>query len=489
MQFILKLLKEVLNRLSNIYKKEFVDELLSTKVSVEESEEVIADLASERSRADEFIQGSIDSCKAYDDALSNVIKWQSYAAAMQSMVDDETAIQIAEEFEKAAEEYLKDPTVSEIWATDNDADGNFSTTNPYYYESPTVPIVDFSVKYAIGKTAYGVGCFNKQIDVPVFLPSAENISAIFGVISTSPILFAPNAIKVSTAFANATAYDRPISFPKATSASYMLSGARSFNSTIHLPNATGCDYLLVNAVLFNKPLSLPKATNCYQLLKGASSFNQMLDLPNATNCSYMLNGATAFNQPLSLPNATNCSYMLQKATSFNQPLSLPNAENCLYMLAGAKQFNQSIYLPRAVNCNDMLIDTDFNAPLNIPNARYCAYILTRSYMFNQPVELPLCHSAAAAFSYTNMSAENIATTLNSLKTDPLATSGASGVISFVSTPGIASTATTETFTVTDDDGTAYSVENCPRFINDDADSSLRKAFVLAVAKKGWTVEL
>ena len=443
MQFILKLLKEVLNRLSNIYKKEFVDELLSTKVSVDESEDVIDGLAEVRKREDKIIQDNIDSGKAYDEALSNVIKWQSYAAAMQSMVDDETAIQIAEEFEKAAEEYLKDPTVSKEWATKNDADGNFSTTNPYYYESPTAPIVDFSVKYAIGNTAYGVGCFNKQIDVPVFLPGAENISAIFGVLSTNPILFAPNAVKVTTAFANATAYDRPISFPKATNASYMLSGARSFNSNIYLPNATDCNYLLVNAVLFNKPLSLPKANNCQQLLRGS----------------------TAFNQPLSLPNATNCALLFYTASAFNQPLSLPKATNCLSLL----------YLA-----------TSFNSPLDIPNATDCGNLCQQATSFNQPVYLPKCKTAANAFLVTSMNAANIAATLNSL---PVWTDGDLHVITFTRSPGIASTSTTETFTVTGEDGTEYSLENCPIFNTDDEAQTLRKAFVLAVVKKGWTVEL
>lgn len=51
------------------------------------------------------------------------------------------------------------------------------------------------------------------------------------------------------------------------------------------------------------------------------------------------------------------------------------------------------------------------------------------------------------------------------------------------------TETTETFTATDADGTEYSLENCPLFDEDDAEQTFRKAYVLTIAKKGWTILL
>lgn len=51
------------------------------------------------------------------------------------------------------------------------------------------------------------------------------------------------------------------------------------------------------------------------------------------------------------------------------------------------------------------------------------------------------------------------------------------------------TETTETFTATDDDGVEYSLENCPSFDEDDAEQTFRKAYVLTIAKKGWTILL
>lgn len=51
------------------------------------------------------------------------------------------------------------------------------------------------------------------------------------------------------------------------------------------------------------------------------------------------------------------------------------------------------------------------------------------------------------------------------------------------------TETTETFTATDADGVSYSLENCPSFDEDDAEQTFRKAYVLTIAKKGWTILL
>ena len=102
--------------------------------------------------------------------------------------------------------------------------------------------------------------------------------------------------------------------------------------------------------------------------------------------------------------------------------------------------------------------------------------------------MPNLSDAPSLFVGAPLNVVSIVGILNKL---PTYTDGGQHRIGFTvtgsTTAGIASEATTETFTATDDDGTEYSVENCPRFINDDADSSLRKAYVLAIAKKGWEV--
>ena len=102
--------------------------------------------------------------------------------------------------------------------------------------------------------------------------------------------------------------------------------------------------------------------------------------------------------------------------------------------------------------------------------------------------MPKLSDAPQMFVGVALSTKSVVGVLNKL---PTYTDGGQHRIGFTvtgsTTAGIASEATTETFTATDESGTAYSVENCPRFVNDDADSSLRKAYVFAIAKKGWEV--
>lgn len=277
MQLILELLKKIFVALQGVYTKQESDTALTTKADAT----ALTEEAQAREEADSALNAKIDSNTANDNALANVVKWQSYAAAIQSMVDETTAAQIAEEFERAANEYLADPAATKTWSTTNDDSGNFATSNPYYYESPTRPIVDFIVKNAIGKTAHGVGCFSADIDVPVFIPRAENISGVFGVIKTNPIIIAPNAAAVSTAFANSSKYNRPLSFPKAKNCSYMLTGASSFDSYIYLPLGKDCSFLLRNAIRYNKYVKL---TSCrlatgafYNTAMSAENISKTLD--------------------------------------------------------------------------------------------------------------------------------------------------------------------------------------------------------------------
>ena len=490
MKLILSLLKKILVSLSNFYRKDYVNAELDKRVDSTVFTSSLGDETAERKRVDLEISASIDDNEANDEALAKVIEWQGYADQICRSVDDDVAIAFAEEFEKATEKYLDAPMVTEKWDTIKDADGTVTSTNPYYGVQPVLPIIDFNV-VSIDSTSLDLTPFNVKINVPVFLPNSTRGVALLR---------------------QATLFNSALIFPNMGVCTKLLYGASSFNCPLSLPSATNCQSMLVNTASFNQPLSLPKATNCSYMLSGATSFNSTLELPVATDCSYMLRGASKFNQPLSLPKAKNCLSLLREAkafnstldlpvattcegllynaTSFNQPLNLPNAVNCYVLLRGATSFNQPIILPKATNCDALLyMASIFNQPLNLPNAATCKNMLSYVYGFNQPVNLPACYSANGAFrDARKMSAENISVVLDSLPSDPVG-AGGTGVISFVGCSGIASTATTETFTVTDDDGTEYSLENCPIFDTDDENQTLRKAFVLAVVKKGWTIEM
>lgn len=367
MQLILDCFKRIFEALAGVYTKAETDSALGLKADATALEAE----AQAREQADEALGAKIDANTANDNALANVIKWQTYAAAIQKELDAETAMQFAQEFERATDEYLADPTATKEWYTSSETE----STNPYFLENATKPIVDFQVVKA-SRSAIPVGSFNANTNVPIFLP---------------------NVIDVQSAF-----------------------------------------YLLK---VFNSPVVLPSAELFVQTFYGANMLNRPLSFPSATNCRLMLAGATSFNSKLYLPNATNCREMLRGATSFNQSLSLPKATDCYGAFSGSP--------------------------------------------INNIVSLPSCSNAQNAFNYTKMSTANISATLDSL---PTWTDGGSHVITFTGNPGIASTATDETFTVADEDGTEYSLANCPIFDTDDEAQTLRKAFVLAVVKKGWTVE-
>lgn len=467
MKFILKLLERILESISGLYTSDQVDNLAGAKVDSESFNTALSAESEARISADEDLSNQIASAVSNQQALENVAEWQGYANAMQSIVDEDTAIQIAEEFEKAAQKYLENPEATKKWDTVQDAGGNITSSNPYYETPSTKPVVDFNVVSAVGvnNTTYS---FNENMNVPIFLPRLNNgIYMLRASVKFDSPLYLPNATECEGVFCRCSVFNQTVRFPKAEKCGYLLYMATLFNKQISLPNATICSYMLYRAEAFNQILHLPNAINCLNMLYGATSFNQPLSLPKATNCSYMLNGATAFNSTLDLPKATNCSYMLANATSFNQPIDLPEATNVSALLQNVKAFNNSLTLPKAVWCSSILIN--------------CS-------KFNQAVSLPSCSLASWAFQNTAIDAQNISQTLDSLKDWSYDTSSQVHDIGFLNTPGSVSTATTETFTVTDD-GTDYSFDYCPSFDTDDDNQSLRKSFVLAVMKKGWTVSM
>ena len=452
MQFILKLFKEIISALSKIYTKAEVDSVLETKLDVSEFEEAVETETSAMYEAYEEQVGGYEALDARSKALANIAKWRSYASAMQSMVDEETAAQIAEEFEKATVEYLKDPTATKSWITRKGADGNITSTCPYYESPPdSAALIDFNIKDIFGyftSSSDNAPCFSTKFKSAVFLPTATS---------------------AQSAFFNSKDFNLPVILPSVTWATHTFLNCTSFNSFVYMPKNTFSTYLFNNATSFNQPLSLPKSTNCSYMLYGAKSFNSELHLPLATSCPYMLYNATSFNQPLSLPKSTSCISLLSGATVFNQPLDLPKASDCASLLRNARAFDQ---------------------PLNLPECTNAYFLLNTAVSFNNPVYLPKVNNAAGAFTNTKMSAENLAITFRSFPVfSAEGSSSARSTITILSTPGSAHTDTTESFTVTDDDGMEYTMDNCPVFTNDDENQTLRKEFVLITVKKGWTVEL
>lgn len=244
--------------------------------------------------------------------------------------------------------------------------------------------------------------------------------------------------------------------------------------------------MLSNCDIFNSPLILPEAKTLVQVVYSCDVFNNVLYAPKATSFSYAIHVAKLFNRPVFFTKAVNCNYLLGSSSSFNSPIYLPKATACSRLL-NSTAFNHPLVLPSATDCSYMLrYALAFNNVVDIPKAKNCSYMLDGCSVFNQSVKLPSCTNAQYAFSNTAMSAENIAATLDSL---PTWVDGSDHVITFTDCPGQVSTQYLEPFTVTDTDGTEYTLENCPRFDTDDENQTLRKSFVLAILKKGWTIDL
>ena len=169
MQLFLDCFKRIFEALAGIYTKQESDALLAVKA---DKAEVEAE-ATARQEADEALDTKIESKTDKDSALANVVKWQSYAAAMQSSVDEITAAQIAEEFERAANEYLEDPTKTKEWVTTSATE----STNPYFSIPPTKPVVDFNVTKAVGIRSRA--SFSQDTDQIMYFPNLESGFCMF----------------------------------------------------------------------------------------------------------------------------------------------------------------------------------------------------------------------------------------------------------------------------------------------------------------------
>lgn len=445
MKLILSLLKKILVSLSDFYRKDYVNAELDKRVDSAVFTSSLGDETAERKRVDLEISASIDDNEANDEALAKVIEWQGYADQICRSVDDDVAIAFAEEFEKATVDYLEDPEATKRWEVKKNSDGTFTSSSPYSDGVNIDILIDFSSIWANG-----------------YYSDSSNKKGVFK-IDSCKVVFLPKATLINNGFLYC-----------------------SFSGVIFLPSLTN-GYRLFQGGSSNPFIFAPKITRADQLCRDLRKFNNKLYLPEATTCTYMLQTCTSYNQALDLPNVVECTYMLSGCSKFNFPISFPKAKKCNYLLLGAKSFNSTIELPIMTQGNYLLKNaTSFNQPINFPEALYCTDLLNGASSFNQVAILPKCSSLGGAFANTAMSAENISVTLDSL---PTWTDGASHVITFTGCPGVASTATVETFTATDEDGTEYSMENCPTFDTDDENQTLRKAFVLAVVKKGWTIEM
>jgi hypothetical protein len=196
---------------------------------------------------------------------------------------------------------------------------------------------------------------------------------------------------------------------------------------------------------------------------------------------------------LTVPKTTNVDIYCPNVTAviglsynsaFNSVFIFPKLNNRQYSFYGLRKYNQPTWLFGIKTQRSTLeFCEQYNSPVFAENIINADALVNNCTKFDYPLFIPKCTSANEIFRLTAVSAGNIAKTLDSL---PSTTKGKFGLQKCT---GAAYVESTETFTVADSDGTEYSVENCPIFTTDDEAQTLRKSYVLAIAKKGWEISL
>lgn len=177
------------------------------------------------------------------------------------------------------------------------------SSNPYFSEAPTKPVVDFNVKLAKSTHSLRVASFNPNTNVDVYLPSATNINDImsFSTKRTGRII-APNAAYADyLVCGNTEEYTETIYLNRAVSIRYIANSAQKFNGRViarKAKDATGAFYL---AYAYNQDTRFESADNCFALLSNAIAFAGTLEVPLCQRADRIVEKCRKFNHSVYLP--------------------------------------------------------------------------------------------------------------------------------------------------------------------------------------------
>ena len=248
MQLILDCFKRIFESLAGIYTKQESDAALAVKADKAEVEaEATARqeaISAEASRVDTRLaehDAEIDTLQKVTaglgegaQAAANVAKWQTYATAIQKDLDAETAMQLAQEFNRATDEYLADPTATDDWNTTKDANGNITSKNPYFSTPPTKPVVNFKVLEAKGISLTN-SSFATATNVPILMSSLEIGNSAFYKSGISIPPFVPNlksGVYMFRDCKNLTTWTSPLSKLTDGSSAFAFSGLKAFSGDL-----------------------------------------------------------------------------------------------------------------------------------------------------------------------------------------------------------------------------------------------------------------
>lgn len=330
----------------------------------------------------------------------------------------------------------KNPEETLNWSA---ASGN----NPYKDVAPTKPVVNFSVTRVEGSGSLN-NSFSRGFGVPFYFPNCTSYPFCFryNTVITNVIIRSKKTANLSSGFRNMSALETvDIEVPATSSAMYVL-----YSST------------KIRRVRLN-------------VQNGKSWGGGMLDYANGNIESITLN-----SQSQTSIGSIATTGGGGKLTTFVFIGGLPVCQT----------WSRMISAPVLTHFSFNEDDTETVEALDFPAMLTLTNTFSGYSVLNQPMSFPALSSGVDAFLNAGMDSANISYVLNSL---PAWDDGESHVITFTGCPGQVATQRFEPFTVTDDDGVEYTIENCPTFDGDDEEQTLRKAFVLAQEKKGWTIEI
>ena len=399
MQFILKLLRKILESLKDYYTSSQFDELVGVKVGKDSFNVDLSAESEARASADEALESEISSAVSNQTALENVARWQGYANAMQSMVDEETAAQIAEEFEKATVEYLKDPTKTKDWSRPSIDENN----NPYAESTPSV-LVDFSKINATG--------FQEKYSKYPSFGGGDVVVALF-----------PNAKSLKNAFNLHAVIDIFLMVGEQTDITYAL-GRVSANTGEHA-NDEHRVYFYGKTTCENLLMLPPKYCSF------VSTYVTSIDtLFGGTGVYYTIGGTDALRLTLNTPNVVSARFALARYSSYSGGVSLIGGlPKCTDITGFVGAANTSGEFHKVLKSIEFVgVEPSF------PLAEVAVEAFKNRAGFDQSITFPSLHTGGGMFLNAGMSMENISSVLNSLPPDPVG-EGGTGVITFTGCPG------------------------------------------------------
>jgi hypothetical protein len=295
MQLILELLKKIFVALQGVYTKAETDSALGLKADAtaltEEAERVDTRLA-EHDAEIETLQKVTAGLGEGAQAAANVAKWQTYATAIQKEVDSETAMQLAQEFSRATDEYLADPAATKEWGASNPPNANGK------------PLVDFNVEtivngYLNGETPSNI----------IFVPSASTLSSSHSRLDfsgRSVFLFAPAGKAVESMFNQSRNIDKLFVVIGSTYPTNMAFEGCLANEICFKGVKVG-DYSMSRTFSVTAAkkiiIDIEMATRSSNLFYEAKNLEEVqADFSNMLVATRMFYGATAFDKALAFPS-------------------------------------------------------------------------------------------------------------------------------------------------------------------------------------------